>query len=422
MKNLTSNKEFLIAASPLLLIIFIDSMGLGLVFPLLNAIIIDPVSNFLPHDFSAHIRNLIFGFTISIFMLAWFFGASFLGDLSDQIGRKKSLLICLWGAFFGYLLSAAGVSLQSYTLLLLGRVIAGFTAGSQAIAQASIIDLSPPEQKARNLGLMFLASSLGFVVGPLMGGFLSDAKLSHWFTFATPFYFAALIALLNVALLKRLYQETFHKVGKIKIKFSHAIELFVSAFRDEKIRYLSIVLLIVVFGWSSFYSFISMFLLRVYQFSPVQISIYMALMGIGFSIGNLIIGPCVQRFSLKNCVIGGLLLGAIITFFIVTLHMVFLNWIMAILISIAMSIAYAVLLNIFSNQVDADSQGWIMGVTGSIMALVYGINALFVGMLADFSAKMPLIISILGFSISALFMVFFQSTKQVTQSSSYQPH
>jgi DHA1 family tetracycline resistance protein-like MFS transporter len=135
-------KSFLAAAAPLFLVLFIDGMGLGLLFPILNALIMDPSGGILAHSVSVDARNFIFGGIISIFMLCWFFGAAYLGDLSDQVGRKKSLLICLLGAFLGYLLSAIAVICGSFSLLIIGRIIAGFTSGSQPIAQAAIIDIS----------------------------------------------------------------------------------------------------------------------------------------------------------------------------------------------------------------------------------------------------------------------------------------
>src|SRR5579872_2397994 len=145
--------NFFILAGPLLLVLFIDGMGLGLVFPLINGLIFDKNSTFLANThFPPAMHNIIYGAIISIFMLCWFFGAAILGDLSDQIGRKKSLIICLVGTFLSYLIAAFSVTFQSLTFFIIGRVIAGFTSGSQPIAQAAIIDLSKQEHKARNIG------------------------------------------------------------------------------------------------------------------------------------------------------------------------------------------------------------------------------------------------------------------------------
>ena len=90
-----SNQKSFAAIAPLFLVLFIDGMGLSLLFPVLNSIIIDTHSDFLLSTVSMTMRNFLYGMTVGIFMICWFFGAAFLGDLSDMIGRKKALMICL---------------------------------------------------------------------------------------------------------------------------------------------------------------------------------------------------------------------------------------------------------------------------------------------------------------------------------------
>src|SRR3990167_6285882 len=109
--NKLNNKphNFFLAAAPLFLVIFIDSMGLGLVFPILNTLVFDPNAHFIAAGMSSAMQNFLYGLTICVFMFCWFFGAAFLGDLSDQIGRKKALMICLIGAVIGYGISATAV-------------------------------------------------------------------------------------------------------------------------------------------------------------------------------------------------------------------------------------------------------------------------------------------------------------------------
>ena len=335
-------------------------------------------------------------------MFCWFFGAAFLGDLSDQIGRKKGLMICLVGAALSYLLSAIAVISNSYWLLIVGRIIAGFTAGSQSIAQAAIVDLSEPGHKARNLGLILFFSSLGFVFGPMVGGVLSDSSLSHWFNFAMPFHFAAIISTINAILLYFLFNETFFHEHKIRFKFYHAIQIFIAAFKDEKIRELSMVMLVMIFGWSGFYSFISMYLLQMYHFTGLQVGCYMGLMGVGFGVGTgFLVDQFTKRFSLKKCVIGACLFVALGAFLTITAPQSIYVWFYALIVAMAMALAYSPILTLFSNQVDEDSQGWVMGITGAITAFAFGLNGLLVGLLADMSPKIPLMITIISLLLAA---------------------
>lgn len=389
-------------------------MGLGLVFPILNSLLFDPHSSFFSVETTEKVRNGLYGLTIGSYMLCWFFGAAFLGDLSDQIGRKKSLLICLIGATVGYVFSAIAVLCGSYSLLMLGRVIAGFTAGSQAIAQAAIIDLSEAKHKARNLGFILFFCSLGFALGPIIGGFLSASSLVSWFNYAVPFYFAATISCINAILLQRFFSETFLHIQKVRLKLHHAIGVFLSAFRQVHIRELSIIFLVFIFGWSGFYSFISMYLLRVYQFSALKNGFYMGLMGAGFGIGTgFLIEPLTKRFSFKTCMIVGCAFCALGTILTITATNELYIWFDVLLISISIAIAYTAILTLFSNQVDEDAQGWVMGITGAIMAFAYGINGLLLGLLTNLSPQMPLIISATFLVLSAVCMYALFQPREV---------
>lgn len=401
-----ASNHFLLSAAPLFLILFIDSMGLGLVFPILNTLIFDPSAHFFTSELSTQSRNLLYGITIGTYMLCWFFGAAFLGDLSDQIGRKKCLMICLVGAVLGYFLTAMAVVFANYKLLILGRIIAGFTAGSQSIAQAAIVDLSTPEHKAKNLGFILFFCSIGFAFGPVIGGLLSASSVVSWFNYTMPFYFAAGISLLNALLLQWLFHESFTHVHKVQFKLHHAITIFFSAFKNEHIRELSIVFLIMIFGWSGFYSFISMYLYQTYHFSALQNGFYMGLMGVGFGIGTgFLIDPLTKRFSLKSCTVSGCIVAAIAMVLTATAPREYYVWIEVILVAIAMAVAYSTILTLFSNQVDADSQGWVMGVTGAIMALAFGVNGLILGVLANFSLQMPLLIAAICLILSSGLMI-----------------
>jgi len=400
------NQSRLLANFPLFIVLFIDSMGLGLLFPILNSIIVDPASAFLPAMTSIAMRDFLYGLTVGIFMLCWFFGAAILGDLSDTIGRKKALILCLIGSFFGYFIAAVAIWFHSLTILIIGRIIAGFTAGSQPIAQAAIVDISSPEHKARNIGLILLAISLGFVFGPIIGGVLSDPQLVHWFTFGTPLYFAAIISLLNAFLLWVTFKETFHITGKIQIKWHHAVKVFISAFQQKRIRFLSLVLLVMILGWSDFFTFISMFMLDRYHFTPLKVSLFLGALGLGFAIGcGYLVEFCAKRFAFKYSVMVGILLAAIGVLVILLVNSVIMSWLAVVFIGITLAVAYSTILTMFSNQVDENEQGWVMGVTGSIMALSFGISSLLTGVVIQYGgASLPLAIAVLGLSIAGLLM------------------
>jgi MFS family permease len=396
--------NFLLRGTPLLLVLFIDGMGLGIVIPILNALIFTHENNFLNNPTPA-MQNLLYGGTIGIFMLCWFFGAAMLGDLSDQIGRKKSLLICLLGASIGYFLAGIAVFFHSISLLFLGRIIAGITSGSQPIAQAAIIDISEPENIPRNIGFILLALSLGFIAGPVLGGVLADKQLVHWFNWSTPLYFAALLSLFNALLLIGFFQETFIKKIKLHIKPHRAIEIFVEAFKDKRIKALSGVFFVFILGWSSFYSFVAMYLNKNFNFTPTDISLFMGVLGLGIAIGNgFVVGYVSKRFTLKNNIMVSALLAAICVIAMLSTTNAMYIWALMAPMSCCVSVVYALLVTAFSYQASSEAQGWVMGISGSIMALVWAVAAVVVGLLATFNVAIPLVVAIVCLILTACFV------------------
>ncbi len=386
------NTSFFLSAFPLFLAILIDGMGLGLVIPMLNTLITNPASGFFTHALSGEMRNFLFGAMMSVFMLCWFFGAAYLGDLSDSIGRKKSLMIALIGNFTGYLISAIAVSCHSFTGLFMGRIISGFTSGSQSIAQAAIVDLSTTDTKARNLGWILFAASLGFILGPIFGAFLSDSHIYHGFGLVTPLYFAAIMAFLNIVFLIFLFHETFMPRNQIHFRFHRAIEIFISAFQHENIRDLAYVMLLMMLGWGSYYSFISMFLMEKFHQTNFQVNLFMALLAGGFGIGfGGIVNYLSHHFSLKSCcAVFSMIGGAIILLTVLLPHVIY-SWMGTLLVGICIAIAYSMILTLFSNQADENSQGWIMGITNAIGSLGFAIVGITSALLSNLSVNLPIV-------------------------------
>lgn len=400
-----SSKWNLSEILPLFLVLAIDSMGLGILFPILSSMIIDPSSTFLASTTTNLVREIYYGAIIGIYMIAWFFGSAILGDLSDVIGRKKALLICLIGAAFGYLLAGISFYMHSISLLILGRLIAGFTCGSQPIAQAAIVDISSAENKARNVGFILLAVSLGFVFGPLAGGFLSDTHLASWCNEATPMFFAAVVSLLNALLLAKYFKETFTSTRTIKIRIQLAIEIFIEAFKNKNIRALSLVLLIFISGWGEYFGFMSQFLLRRFHYSALETSLFMMVMAFGFSIGfGFLVDYCATRFNLKHCVCIMFLIGSAICLMTALSYTPWIIWLSTIFLGIAIAIGYSILITMFSNQVNAEEQGWVMGVTNAIMALSFGVTTFFSGFVAHFGESLPIFWAFLGMLFAAIIL------------------
>jgi MFS transporter, DHA1 family, tetracycline resistance protein len=162
--------------------LLLDVMGIGLIIPILPNLI----KSFVENDLSTASRYV--GYLTSVYALMQFICAPIFGSLSDQYGRRPIILISLFGFGLDYLLLAFAPSIG---WLFVGRIIAGITGASFTTASAYIADVSPPEKRAQNFGIIGAAFGLGFILGPALGGYLGQ------FGIRIPFYAAAGLTLLN---------------------------------------------------------------------------------------------------------------------------------------------------------------------------------------------------------------------------------
>lgn len=162
--------------------LLIDVTGFGIIIPVLPKLIMNLTGKDLSH--AAQVGGwLMFAYAIMQFICA-----PILGGLSDQYGRRPILLGSLFGFGIDYLLSAFAPTIG---WLFVGRALAGVMGSSFTTAAAYIADVSTPEKRAQNFGLIGAAFGMGFILGPAIGGFLGQ------YGPRAPFIAAAVLALLN---------------------------------------------------------------------------------------------------------------------------------------------------------------------------------------------------------------------------------
>lgn len=400
----------------LFLVLFIDGLGQGLIFPILTNVIINPNSHAILGMVSEQTRTIWYAVIICSFFVTWFFGAAILGDVSDLVGRKKALAFCLLGSALGYLISGLAFLIHGAWLLLLGRIIYGFTAGSQPIAQAAIVDMSPPEHISRNIGLVLLAVSLGIILGPVVGGFLADPRIVSWFTPATPLYFALLLSLVNLFYILYYFHETSKaKKTQAHIKLTRAIEVFVAAFKDKSVRYLALCFMVLQIGWSIYYLYMTVFLAKKYQLTAIDISIFFALLGVGLSLGFTVVVRLLGKLDPKYAVIigyGGCLAGTLVT--IIPQSQTY-AWAAVIPLTALLGGGYPIIMTMFAKQVSAQRQGWVMGITGAIIASAAGLAIIAASLLSAFGIAIPLYFATLMLLAGCILISLFRPAISVEQ-------
>ncbi len=162
--------------------VLIDVIGFGIIMPVIPALLIDLTGENLA---SASIWG---GYLLFAYAVLQFFFAPVLGNLSDRYGRRPLLLISLFIYGINYLISGFATTLW---VLFVGRIFTGIASSTYSVANALVADVSPPDERAQNFGLLGMAFGIGFIIGPTLGGFLGE-----WHTRA-PFFAAAALAFCN---------------------------------------------------------------------------------------------------------------------------------------------------------------------------------------------------------------------------------
>jgi DHA1 family tetracycline resistance protein-like MFS transporter len=159
-----------------------NSVSFGIMIPILPNLIKSMSGG---DTAQASIWNAVFG---TVWGLMQFFCGPILGMLSDRYGRRPVMLVSIFGLFVDFLFMALAPNLA---WLFVGRVLNGVTASSFSTANAYVADITPPERRARNFGLMGSAFGFGFILGPSIGGVLGQYNL-RW-----PFFAAAALCAIN---------------------------------------------------------------------------------------------------------------------------------------------------------------------------------------------------------------------------------
>lgn len=166
----------------ILITLFLDVLGLGIIIPILPELIKEFVGG------NNALAGRYFGIIAAAYALMQFLFAPILGSLSDRFGRRPIILISLFGLGIDYLIQGLAPSIG---WLFVGRIIAGIMGASITTANAYIADISTPETRAQNFGLVGVAFGLGFIFGPALGGVLGGISIR------LPFFVSAGLVFLN---------------------------------------------------------------------------------------------------------------------------------------------------------------------------------------------------------------------------------
>ncbi len=400
------------------LIVFLDLLGIGILIPIVPQLLANPESVFylLPAGWSVEQGYLLLGLLVMVFPLMQFVATPILGELSDRFGRKPVLLFSLMGTCASYVLFALGIILRNLPLLFVSRALDGFTGGNIAVAQAAISDTTPPEHRAKNFGLIGAAFGLGFIMGPYLGGKLSDPEVSRWFDAATPFWFAALLSLANILFVSFRFAETLaHPQPSRRVDWRKAAHNINHAWALAPLRPLYITNFLLVSGFTFFTTFFGVFLINRFGFTQGDIGDFFAYMGLWIVFTQaVIVRRVAKRFS-EPAVLRVSLVGSGVC--LLLYHLPTVWWGLFFIVpffAMFNGLTQANLIGLLSRSASPRIQGEILGINASVQALAQVAPPLIAGVIAsEIDPEAPLYISSAIIVLAGLFfIVYFEPVRE----------
>lgn len=388
--------------------VFIDLLGVGILIPIIPQLLANPHSSYylLPHGWSYKDGLVLLGFLTAIFPFMQFLATPILGQLSDRYGRKKILAISLAGTSLSYALFAYGILTRNIPLLFFSRAFDGITGGNVAVAQAAIADVTTPERRTHNFGLMGAIFGLGFIMGPYIGGKLATpgVTLLHisslkllttpgWFNAATPFWFAAILSAINVSLVMFNFPETLSRIQHhLKIEWNKSVHNIIKAATLPGLRTVFPTVFLFWGGFTFFTTFFTVFLTTKLGFKANNIGDFFAYIGLWIAITQGLFATILARkfanYQIMRFSIIGLGFALLLVFIPKnTTQLLLLTPFIPIMVGLTIANTTALV----SRSAPANIQGEVLGINASVQALAQTIPAALTGYLGGISRNVPVV-------------------------------
>ena len=401
MTNPLSQKQ---ALAFLFVTVLIDAIGFGIVIPVLPGLIMQLTGRTLAG--AAEVS----GWIMFMYATTQFICGPVIGGLSDRFGRRPVLLASLLAFGIDYIAMAFAPTL---VWLVLARLVAGVTGASFPTAYAYIADISPPEKRGPNFGVIGMAFGFGFILGPALGGIVAQ------FGDRVPFMVAAGLALTNVAYGWFVLPESLKPENRRPFDWRRANPvgaLMRLKMAHPRVLVLAATVFLWTMGYQALYSTWAYFGIERFDWTPGQVGWSLAAVGLsGALVQGVLSRRLMPKYGARNIVLAGGV-SAIAAYLVYAFASA--GWMMyvGILVSLLQPLVFPALQGMMSSGVAASEQGELQGAVSSIQSLssIFG-PPLMTGSLAYFSGGgsavyfpgAPFLLAA-GFSVAAL-LVFLRA-------------
>ncbi|RKY93628.1 MAG: MFS transporter [Ignavibacteriae bacterium] len=350
------------------LTVFVDLLGFGILIPILPSFA----------KLELLVDEAAIGVVIAVYSFVQFLFNPILGKLSDRYGRKPVIVISLLINAIGYIIFAFTTS---YIILLVSRIVAGIGGSSIAVAQAYIADVTTKENRAKGMGIIGAAFGLGFVFGPLIGGFLSS--YGYMITGFGSASFSILAFILTLILLPESNLNREAATGRERKLFD--LDAFRKVFAKPERAILIGLFFVLTFSFANIYGTFALLGLEIYGFTDLQNGYMFGIIGLTSAIvqGGLIgrISKVLNRITMLK--IGSFLI--MVTLALIPFGGSFLGLaIISVFLAFGTGIFQPTVLSLISEVTPENEQGVTLGVNQSVSSFARVLGPLWGGFAFEF--------------------------------------
>jgi len=378
----------------------IDALGATIVFPIFAPLFLESTQKLLGVDLPLSYKTIMLGVFLGVYPLMQFVLAPLLGEYSDHHGRKKALLLTTLLTFIGYGLGAWGIHSYSLMWILLSRLIMGVGAGNLSICLSTLSDLSLEERKKeRYFSYGSAIGGFAFILGPFLGGKLSDSSVNGLFSAAFPMMVGALLGLTNVLFILFAFEETIKERSSKPFDFIKGIHNIQLVIKTKALYHPYLIYFFFLFSWNVIFLFVPAYVIQNFHLSNSGIGNVCALLGACWIFGTGVVYRILHHVvNPKVALFISFILFASIAPFVPCAYRLSAFLLLLGGCTIISGLIWPLCMGNISNAAPLNVQGKVMGFGQSIFSLTMMCASILGGFLLQAHSILPFLLS----SISVL--------------------
>jgi len=404
--GMQSNKTDLHPLMPLYLIIFVAFIGYSMMVTLFVPMLMHP-HGFLDDSVVRSTRTIYVGILLALYPLGQFIGAPVIGSFSDRYGRKRILSISLFVTIFFYIIITYSLQIHSLWLLMVSCFLCGLSESNVAIAQSAIADASTPDDRGRLFAYLYAAMSLGYIMGPLVGG-----QIAVHYGYAPPFWIVVGLLVLTYIWILVSFHDTFVPDTSKPINYFKTFTNLTTVFTDLPIRRVYMINFFLFLSTYGFWRVIQIYMVDKWNFNVGEVTFYYSYLAVTAGIANMFLfAPISKKLGLKWFIISSAVLGGLFVVAIVVPSSEVSYWFTAGPASLILAMTVAGCGAYISTLVGPERQGRVLGNNLALQVGGESLSALIGGFLAAILIPLPLIVYGVVTILGGLLLITYKKPK-----------